>query len=85
LILQVAGLQYSFEQLLPLDDGDGFLGFISSNAFSTVTLFDPVQDDPVNNVFRLGETFGLDNVSFAVPEPTTLLLLGMGGLLIRKR
>ena len=39
LILQVAGLQYSFEQLLPLDDGDGFLGFISSNAFSTVTLF----------------------------------------------
>jgi hypothetical protein len=85
LILQVDGLQYSFEQLLPLDDGDGFLGFISSNAFSTVTLFDPVQDDPANSVFRLGETFGLDDVSFAVPEPATLFILGLGALLTRKR
>ena len=85
LILQVDGLQYSFEELLPLDDGDGFLGFISSNVFSTVTLFDPVQDDPANNVFRLGETFGLDTISFAVPEPMTLSLLAFGVLLTRKR
>ena len=85
LVLQVDGLQYSFEELLPSDDGDGFLGFISSNVFSTVTLFDPVQDDPANNVFRLGETFGLDTVSFAVPEPATLFILGLGTLLTRKR
>jgi hypothetical protein len=50
-----------------------------------VTIFDPVQDDPANNVFRLGETFGLDDVSFAVPEPATLFILGLGALLTRKR
>ena len=85
LILQVGELQYSFEELLPLDEGDGFLGFISSNAFSTVTLFDPVQDDPANNVFRLGETFGLDDVSFAVPEPMTLSLLALGTIMLRRK
>jgi hypothetical protein len=81
LTLQVDGLQYAFDQLLSSGDGSGFLGFISTGTFSTVTLFDSVK-----GAYRLGETFGLDNVSFvAVPEPMTLILLGLGGLTLRKR
>ena len=85
--LEVNGEQYAFgdEELLSSGDGSGFLGFISTSDFSTVTFFDPVEEDLANLVLRSGESFGLDNVSFAVPEPVTMVLLGLGGLLLRKR
>lgn len=68
LTMEVNGLEYDFRDLIPSGEGTGFLGFISTDAFSTVTLF-----DTSNN-----ETFGLDNVSFAVPEPSAMMLLGIG-------
>ena len=80
LTLQVNGLQYDLEQWSPAGDDTGFLGFISTSPFSTITLFDPVTD-----AWRLGESFGLDNVSFAVPEPITLSFLGLGSSILLKR
>jgi len=82
LALRVNGIEYLFEDLLPSGDGDGFLGFISTIPFSVVTLYDPVQDNAP--VYRLGESFGLDNVSFPIPEPATLGLLGLGVLCLGK-
>ena len=84
--LQVNGSQHKLGDEMDSDDGTGFLGFISTNVFTTVTLFDPVKNDFANSVYRLGESFGLDNVSFAeVPEPMTMALMGLGGFLLRKR
>ena len=78
LTLQVNGSRYEFSDLMSSSGGTGFLGFISTtDTFLSVTLFD--YDE------ILGESFGLDNVSFAVPEPTTMVLLGLGGLMLRKR
>ena len=76
LTLSVDGTVYEFSDLLPDGTGCGFLGFISTEAFSTVRLYDAEKR----------EVFGLDNVSFAIPEPATLALLGLGGLaLLRKQ
>jgi hypothetical protein len=81
LSLEVNGILYAFETLMPTNDGTGFLGFTSSVPFSMVTIM-----DPVTGAWRLGQTFGLDNVSFvAVPEPATMILLGWGGFVLRKR
>ncbi len=70
LTLEIDSIMAEFTTLLPSGDGDGFLGVISTNAFSSVRLFDASQN----------ESFGLDNVSFggSVPEPTTLALMGLG-------
>ena len=80
--LEVNGEQYAFggEESLPSGDGSGFLGFVSTETFPMVTLFDPTKGG-----WRLGESFGLDNVSFTVPEPVTIVLLGMGGQIFQKR
>lgn len=76
LTLSVAGEEHEFTALLPNDDGSGFLGFISTETFSTVRLYDVEKR----------ETFGIDNVSFPTPEPATLTLLTLGGLsFLRKR
>jgi hypothetical protein len=80
LALQVNGVRYEFSGLMSSTDGTGFLGFISTDAFSDVTLFNCKEED------YFGETFGLDNVRFvAVPEPATMILLGLGGFVLRKR
>jgi hypothetical protein len=76
LTLSVNGESYEFTDLLPGGVGSGFLGFISTVPFTTVRLYDAEKR----------ETFGLDNVSFAVPEPGTLVLLAVGAIsLLRKR
>lgn len=86
LILEVNGMQYDFEELIPSLNGDGFLGLISTSPFTSLTLFDPVQHDFSNNIFRLSESFGLDNVSYAeIPEPITFSLLCFGLLMIKKQ
>ena len=59
---------------------NGFLGFTSTTPFTSV---DIVRSGD-NTTF--GEIFGLDNVFFtAVPEPTSLALLGLGGLALLRR
>ncbi|MEM7680544.1 MAG: PEP-CTERM sorting domain-containing protein [Planctomycetota bacterium] len=56
--------------------GQQFLGFISDTPFSTVT---------ITSSFG-GETFFLDNIEVeVVPEPASLALLGLGGLMAARR
>ena len=81
LSFEVNGNRYAFEALMLTDDGIGFLGLTSSVPFSVVTIL-----DPVTGAWRLGQSFGVDNISFAaVPEPATTILLGVGGWLLRNR
>lgn len=77
LTLEIDSILAEFSDVLPGgEDGTGFLGVISTNAFSSIGLFDTAQN----------ETFGMDNVSFgdgtgttvALPEPTALAILGLG-------
>ena len=73
LTLEIDSILAEFSTVLPGGaDGTGFLGVISTNAFSSVRLFDTSQN----------ETFGMDNVSFStvatIPEPGTLAILGLG-------
>ena len=74
LTLGVLGSNYEFTTLLPAEPGTGFVGFTSTAPILSVMFFD---DHP-------NETFGLDNVSFPVPEPATMALLGLSGLILRK-
>ncbi len=77
LTLSVNGETFEFSNLLPAEQGSGFVGFISTEHFSVVRLFDADKR----------EAFGVDNVSFALtPEPGTIALLALGGLgILRKR
>ena len=84
LTLEIDSIFAEFSDVLPdldlfpeTEDGTGFLGVISTNAFSSIRLFDTDQN----------ETFGMDNVSFGVasvsiPEsaPLALIALGLLGL-----
>jgi hypothetical protein len=81
LTLQINGQQHDFSGLMLAGDDIGFLGIISTDPFSSVTLRTLDDDDTL-----FGESFGMDNVSFvAVPEPMTMALLGLGGLMLRRR
>lgn len=76
LTLSVDGVEYEFGDLLPDGVGTGFLGFISTEPFLTVRLYD--------NQKR--ETFGLDNVSFTLtPEPGTLVLFVLGAAAVLRK
>ena len=81
---------------LPLSNGttvDGIswqLDDLSGNALSNTDLptTAPVIDDWEANVLNISgdRKFGIQaHVTSAVPEPATVLLIGLGGLLLRKR
>jgi hypothetical protein len=79
LMFEVNGLPYEFSDWMSSGSETGFLGFVLTDTFSSVTLF-TLEDD-----LYYGESFGLDNVSFAVPEPITLSFLVPGALCLQKR
>ncbi len=80
-------------------DGDGFVGIADLNIVlgnwnQNVTAGDPLQGDPSGDGFvgieDLNEVLGNWNAGTppagaTVPEPTTMAVLGMGGLLLLKR
>jgi hypothetical protein len=58
----------------------GFLGFVATGeSFSSVT----IAGNPAAVTFQ--ELWSVDNISYAVPAPGTLALLGLGGLALRRR
>lgn len=72
------------EEIISLESitgfNSGFLGFVSdSDTFSSVT----IAGNPDDITFQ--ELWQADNVSYAVPAPGALALLGMAGLVGRRR
>lgn len=69
LSLTILGETVNFDDHLT-GSGNGFLGIISTNSFSSIIL---------DTESGAAEQFGMDNFSFAqVTEPTTLALFGLG-------
>ena len=64
----------SFTAAAPLTSG--FFGVTTDGGFTEVRLVAPGSSDY--------EYVGVDNIAFT-PEPTSLALLGMGGLLLLRR
>lgn len=63
---------------MPFGGGDSdafFRGYLSNTPIAEIHIIENTD----------GEAMFLDNVMYTVPEPTTLLLLGLGGLILRKR
>lgn len=74
--IKVDGTLYSFSANQG-DDSQSFLGIVSTTPFTTAEIHMSSNSG--------GDGVGIDDVVYAVPEPTTLLLLSLGGLFLRKR
>jgi PEP-CTERM motif len=75
----INGVTFTFSAIGGFDDDNAFLGFVDSAGFSSIA-FGAVDTSSI-----FGEIFNLDDVkiaapvtTLAVPEPTSLLLLGTG-------
>lgn len=78
IVLRVGEEVISLESITSFNSG--FLGFVSdSDTFSQVT----IAGNPDDITFQ--ELWQADNVSYAVPAPGALALLGMAGLVGRRR
>lgn len=61
--------------------GSDFWGIVSSNTDIKRIVFDEFDYDE----FNPDANVGYDTLRYAVPEPCTMLLIGLGGLFLRKR
>lgn len=62
-------------------DSSGYL-YVANNGDSSVVKIDPRGN---KSVFASSGVSGPEGIAIQVPDPSTLLLLGLGGLLLRKR
>jgi hypothetical protein len=56
-------------------DNDIFFGIISDTTFDHISI----------NQNNTGDGFSIDEVYYGIPEPSTLLLLGLGTIILRRR
>ena len=68
--------------IVPVTISDGFFGFVTTPAESLGMITFRSRN---NNPGSGGEGFGLDNVSGAVPEPSSLALLGVAVVGLARR